>query len=64
MYIAIDSIGAMVSPFIVNPLTTVFSKMGLNVFSVSGVLALIIGIICLASQFQKNLVHSSLEVTD
>ncbi len=64
VYIAIDSIGAMVSPFIVNPLTTVFSKMGFNVFSVSGVLALIIGIICLVSQFQKNLVHSSLEVTD
>lgn len=59
VYIAIYSIGGVASPFVVNPLTSIFSKMGLNVFSVSGVLALIIGVICLVVRFQKNLVENS-----
>lgn len=60
VYVAIYSIGGVVSPFVVNPLTSLFSKMGLNVFSVSGVLALVLGIICLVVKFQKNLVDNSL----
>lgn len=62
VYVAIYSIGGVVSPFVINPLTSALASMGLNAFTVSGYLALILGIICLVGKFQKNLVeHAGLD---
>lgn len=60
VYVAIYSVGGVVSPFIVNPLTNLVQNMGLNVFSVSGIIALVLGIICLLVKFQKNLVDNAI----
>lgn len=57
VYVAIYSIGGVVSPFVVNPLTSMLSKVGMNVFAVSGVLALVLGIACIVSKFQHNLIE-------
>lgn len=62
IYAAINSIGGAVSPFIVNPLTKACNNLGLNVFSVSGFLALTLGVVCLAVKFQTKLVNDSLLV--
>ncbi|MDF7681997.1 MFS transporter [Lactobacillus sp. ESL0679] len=59
VYTAIYSVGGIVSPFVINPLTELFKRVGLNVFSISGILALVIAIVCLLSQFQKRLVTAS-----
>jgi len=59
IYVAINSLGGVMSPFIVNPLTSITSNLGLNVFSVSGILALILGAICLGVKFQTNLLNNS-----
>ncbi|MFC6180569.1 MFS transporter [Lactiplantibacillus daowaiensis] len=60
VYVAIYSVGGVVSPFIINPLTSAVKSMGLNAFSVSGVLALILGVACLLVNFQKKLVQDAL----
>lgn len=60
VYVAIYSIGGVVSPLVINPLTSLVQNIGLNVFSGSGILALFIGIICFLVKFQKNLVANSL----
>lgn len=59
IYVAIYSIGGVISPFVINPLTSLVKNMGLNVFSVSGILALVIGCVCLLAKYQKNLVNNS-----
>ncbi|VDG20233.1 MFS transporter [Lactiplantibacillus mudanjiangensis] len=59
VYVAIYSIGGVVSPFIINPLTSAVQGMGLNVFSVSGIIALILGIGCILVNFQKKLVTAA-----
>lgn len=59
IYVAIYSIGGVVSPFVINPLTSLVKNMGLNVFSVSGILALVIGCVCLLAKYQKNLVNNA-----
>ncbi|WP_329794324.1 MFS transporter [Lactiplantibacillus plantarum] len=59
VYVAIYSIGGVVSPFIVNPLTKLVAGMGINVFVVSGVIALILGVLCMGFQFQKKLVTAA-----
>lgn len=59
IYAAINAIGGAVSPLVVNTLTPLFGSF--NVFSVSGILALIFGVICLGGHFQKNLVENALE---
>ncbi|MDN6967538.1 MFS transporter [Oenococcus sp. UCMA 17063] len=64
VYVAIYSVGGVVSPFVVNPLTNAVTDIELNAFSVSGVLALILGIICLLVKFQKNLVQSPTNAHD
>ena len=60
VYVAIYSIGGVVSPFIINPLTSIVENMGLNVFSVSGIIALILGVACILLNFQKKLVQDAL----
>lgn len=59
VYVAIYSIGGVVSPFVVNPLTKLVAGMGINVFVVSGITALILGVICMGLQFQKKLVAAA-----
>ncbi|WP_455386267.1 MFS transporter [Lactiplantibacillus pentosus] len=59
VYVAIYSIGGVVSPFFVNPLTKLVAGMGINVFVVSGIIALILGVICMGLQFQKKLVAAA-----
>ncbi|WP_237756512.1 hypothetical protein [Lactiplantibacillus herbarum] len=59
VYVAIYSIGGVVSLLVVNPLTKMGDGMGLNAFVVSGVLALLLGLICMAGQFQKKLVQAA-----
>lgn len=59
IYAAINAIGGAVSPLVVNSLTPLFGN--LNVFSVSGILALVFGLVCLGGHFQKNLVENALE---
>jgi len=59
VYVAIYSIGGVVSPLVVNPLTKMVVGMGLNAFVVSGILALLLGLICMAGQFQKKLVQAA-----
>jgi len=59
VYVAIYSIGGVVSPLVVNPLTKMVTGMGLNAFVVSGILALILGVICMTGQFQKKLVQAA-----
>ncbi|WEV41060.1 MFS transporter [Lactobacillus sp. ESL0681] len=61
IYVAIYSIGGVVSPFVINPLTNAVKGIGLNVFSVSGILAIVISCCCLLVKFQKNLVENSLD---
>ena len=56
VYVAIYSVGGVVSPLVINPLTNLVSQLGLNVFSISGILALLLALICLAVRYQKNLV--------
>jgi MFS family permease len=56
VYVAIYSIGGVVSPFVVNPLTDMLAGMGFNVFSVSGWLAIILGLIVILGGYQRNLV--------
>lgn len=59
VYQAINPIGGVVSPFVVNPLVNVFN---LNVFAVGGFIALILGVIVLIGKYQKNLVaHQVME---
>lgn len=60
VYVAIYSVGGVVSPFVVNPMTEAVKGMGLNAFSASGVLALVLGILVIITRFQKNLVTTSL----
>lgn len=52
VYQAINSIGGVVSPFVVNSLTAVFH---VNAFVVSGILALLLAAVALGSKFQKKL---------
>ena len=59
VYVAIYSVGGVVSPLVINPLTNLVSQLGLNVFSISGILALLLALICLAVRYQKNLVLSA-----
>lgn len=59
VYVAIYSIGGMVSPFIVNTLTKAFSSLNLNVFTISGILSLIIAIAIFATRLQKRLIKAS-----
>lgn len=59
VYQAINPIGGVVSPFVVNPLTNIFNG-ATNVFVVSGVLALVLSVICLLSNYQKNMVAHQL----
>lgn len=59
IYVAIYSVGGVISPFVINPLTSLVKNMGLNVFSVSGILALVIGCVCLLAKYQKNLVNNA-----
>ncbi len=56
IYVAIYSVGGVVSPLIINPLTNLVSHLGFNVFSLSGLLALLLALICLLVKFQKSLV--------
>lgn len=60
IYVAIYSVGGVISPVIVNPLTNLVKNVGLNVFSTSGILALVIGAICFMVKFQQKLVQNSL----
>jgi MFS family permease len=55
VYQAINPIGGVISPFVVNPLTNMFHG-ATNVFVVSGVLALILAAIALFGHYQKNMV--------
>lgn len=55
IYQAINPIGGVLSPFIINPLTQLFKFMKLNPFVISGTIALILGIIVILSKYQKNL---------
>lgn len=59
VYQAINPIGGVISPFVVNPLTNMFHG-ATNVFVVSGVLALILATICLLGHYQKNMVAHQL----
>ena len=59
VYAAINAIGGVVSPFVVNPLTAAFSSVGMNVFSIAGIIALIIGIVVWLGKFQRILVDSA-----
>lgn len=56
IYVAIYSVGGVVSPLIINPLTNLVSHLGFNLFSLSGLLALLLTLICLLVKFQKSLV--------
>ncbi|AVW09215.1 MFS transporter [Lactiplantibacillus paraplantarum] len=62
VYVAIYSIGGVVSPFVVNPLTKLVAGMGINVFVVSGVIALLLGVLCMGLQFQKKLVTAAAQL--
>lgn len=53
VYQAINPIGGVLSPFVVNPLTT---ALHINVFMVGALVALILGIVVLVGKYQKNLV--------
>lgn len=59
VYQAINPIGGVISPFVVNPLTNMFGN-PTNVFVVSGVLALILAVLCLLGKYQKNMVAHQL----
>ncbi|MBA1394330.1 MFS transporter, partial [Lactobacillus sp. XV13L] len=61
VYVAIYSIGGVISPLIINPLIELVKNIGLNVFSGSGILALTISCICLLVKFQENLVEHALD---
>ena len=56
IYVAIYSFGGVFSPIVINPLTSLVSHLGFNVFSLSGLLALLLALICLLVKFQKSLV--------
>lgn len=56
VYTAINAVGGVISPFVINPITTTLSKVGFNAFSVGSVIALIIYVAILFSGFQKKLV--------
>lgn len=58
VYGAINPIGGVVSPFVINGLT---AATGLNAFVIGGILALVLAVICLAGQFQKHLVQFASE---
>lgn len=53
VYQAINPIGGVISPFVINPLTKIFSNVKINAFVISGFLALLIGLIVLFSNYQK-----------
>lgn len=55
VYAAINAVGGVISPFVINPLTKMFTPMGLNVFAIGGIIALIIYLAILLSGFQKKL---------
>lgn len=59
VYAAINAIGGVVSPFVINPLTNAFSSIGMNVFSIAGILALIIAVIVWLGKFQRKLVDNA-----
>lgn len=56
VYAAINAVGGVISPFVINPITTTLSKVGFNAFSVGGVIALVTYVAILFSGFQKKLV--------
>lgn len=56
VYQAINPIGGVISPFVINPLTKIFSNVKINAFVISGFLALLIGLIVLFSNYQKNMI--------
>ncbi|MFK5676092.1 MFS transporter [Ligilactobacillus sp. LYQ60] len=58
IWAAVYSIGGVLSPFVINPLVAWLGNNGIiNVFSISGTLALVIGIIVLITGFQRKLVN-------
>ena len=61
IYVAIYSVGGVVSPIVINPLTSIVSHLGFNVFSLSGLLALLLALICLLVKFQNKLVLAEKE---
>ena len=61
VYQAINPIGGVISPFVVNPLTNIFHG-STNVFIVSGVLALILSGIAILGHYQKNMVAHQIKV--
>lgn len=60
MALAIYSVGGVISPIIIKPLTNLVKNVDLNVFSTSRILALIVGLILLMVKFQRNLILNSL----
>lgn len=54
VYQAINPIGGVVSPFVVNPLS---NALHFNVFIIGGIIALILAVILLIGRYQTNLVH-------
>ena len=61
VYQAINPIGGVISPFVLNPITQAVKGMGANVFTVSGILALILGVVVLATKFQSNLLANRID---
>lgn len=59
VYAAINAIGGVLSPFVVNPLTKLLVSVGMNVFSVAGVLALILALVIWLGRFQRKLVDQA-----
>ena len=54
VYQAINPIGGVVSPFVVNPLS---NALHFNVFIIGGFIALVLALILLVGHYQRNLVH-------
>ncbi|MEK3529436.1 MFS transporter [Lactobacillus crispatus] len=54
VYQAINPIGGVVSPFVVNPLS---NALHFNVFIIGGFIALVLAVILLVGRYQRNLVH-------
>ena len=54
VYQAINPIGGVVSPFVVNPLS---NALHFNVFIIGGFIALVLAVILLIGRYQRNLVH-------
>ncbi|MCZ3621672.1 hypothetical protein [Lactobacillus mulieris] len=56
VYTAINAVGGVISPFVINPLTIALSKFCFNVFVVGGLISLVTYVAILFSGFQKKLV--------